>query len=223
MRPRGFRRLSCTRFSIVLGAVTAFIVLLSHYYNRSVDQDRLDNSFVRSLNYGDENKAWSLLLDGASPNAYLTIPSQHIGVWQRLKLMFGGRDASARGSSALMIASGQEMRHMVAALLERGADVHARTSDGETALSSACRQPDADIVKSLLENHSDPNTFDIEGATPLHMAVAYCNASVVHALLDGGADPRALDRLGKTPVKWATEYGCGRDVFEILAKYSDHP
>ena len=64
-------------------------------------------------------------------------------------------------------------------LLERGADVNARTEQG---------------------NH------DLEGGTPLHTAADYGRVEVVRVLLEHGANVGAEDNKGRTPLHDAAEY-----------------
>ena len=100
---------------------------------------------------------------------------------------------------------------VTAALIEAGADIHARQEDGPTPLHDAAT---AEVVALLLAAGADtearatywgwrqPNGRDM---TPLHVAAKRGNAAVFMALLEAGADSTALDIEGKTPLDHARE------------------
>ena len=83
-------------------------------------------------------------------------------------------------------------------LLEKGADVNARASNGHTALHYASAYGLIDIVKSLLDNGASVN-FDVKdsaegddpGCTPLLYAAENGQLAVVKLLLEKGADVNA--------------------------------
>lgn len=93
---------------------------------------------------------------------------------------------------------------IVAAVLDAGADIHARDRFGETALhrvadlrrgegASAAR-----IATSLIERGALVDARNRDAVTPLHQAVRARNLAVMEVLLDRGADANAADRRGST-------------------------
>src|SRR5262249_44301090 len=77
----------------------------------------------------------------------------------------------------------------VKALLEKGADVNARTAYGVTALGFAADKGHLEVVKLLLERKADINVKDnFYQATPLTWALMRNHAAVVKALLEAGAE-----------------------------------
>jgi ankyrin repeat protein len=79
-------------------------------------------------------------------------------------------------------------------LLERGADVNARNSDGSTALIVALGLGDVrlETIRMLLDNNADPNLKDDSGATPLNGARGRQLTDITKLLVNRGAkDPFA--------------------------------
>ncbi|KAF9228826.1 ankyrin, partial [Gyrodon lividus] len=75
-------------------------------------------------------------------------------------------------------------------LIDRGADVHALTSDGDSVLHIVMKDWDEDeclrIVKVLVDAGCDPSVYNFDGKTPLHIAAAEGHVSVVAYLLSIG-------------------------------------
>jgi ankyrin repeat protein len=59
------------------------------------------------------------------------------------------------------------------ALLEKGADVQAKNSDGRTPLLWACEKGLAEVALSLLEKGADAQAKNSDGVTPLLWAGIY--------------------------------------------------
>ena len=135
----------------------------------------------------------------------------------------------AFGATALVIAAATGRADAVKALLEAGADVDAKTSDGTTALivaaygmfktppetpKAAARGGHADTVKALLEAGADVDAKTSNGTTALIAAADFADA--VKMLLEAGADVDAKDEpLGETALMWAVGLG-DADAFKAL-------
>lgn len=107
-----------------------------------------------------------------------------------------GADVNAKetwnGQTALMWAAADGDSAMVTALLELGADLHAKSNAGTTPFFFAVRKGDLRSVQAMITAGADVNekrSGDL--ATPLLVAVINGRADLVDLLLDKGADPNA--------------------------------
>ncbi|MCJ1231794.1 hypothetical protein MMC12_008473 [Toensbergia leucococca] len=83
-------------------------------------------------------------------------------------------------------------------LLEKGADVNARTTDEATALHRAVQAGRQAIVKLLLEWGAKTDVKDSEGRVPLHYVTNWGQVPVTQLLLDYGADIEATNMSDQT-------------------------
>ena len=87
-------------------------------------------------------------------------------------------------------------------LIAHGANVEARTLDGQTLLHFASMHATGflHVARDLLERGADVNatTFSC-GKTPLHFAARYADTNFVRLLLSHGACTTTMDRDGRTP------------------------
>ena len=90
-------------------------------------------------------------------------------------------------------------------LLDSGADVNVRDTDGISPLHlAASNNENPEIIKALIEAGADANARNVNGFTPLHFAAGHNkNPDVITALLKGNADGTARDINGNTPFQYA--------------------
>src|SRR4051812_39389501 len=118
----------------------------------------------------------------------------HLAVWfERLDvvshLLELGVDPNAQaeaGERPLHFAALKGFEKIGALLVDRGADVNAKTTEGKTDMFMT----------------SPP----VVGETPLHLAAAYGHAGFVKLLLGWGADKNAVDHAGQTARHWAARH-----------------
>ncbi|CAL4069542.1 unnamed protein product, partial [Meganyctiphanes norvegica] len=88
----------------------------------------------------------------------------------------------------------------VTTMIEAGADVNYRSSDGrdgETPLWVASKQNNSEIVQILLANNADVNKIGKDGQTPINIASENGHSKIVQLLLANNADVNKEDKYGK--------------------------
>ncbi|WP_158299453.1 ankyrin repeat domain-containing protein [Paenibacillus antri] len=102
-------------------------------------------------------------------------------------------------------------------LIERGADVNARSTNGMSnmPIHAASAGSRTNLVALLLEKGADPNVRQSGGWTPIHQAADRCDAEMVRLLLRYGADPDAAQDDGRTARSIAREKGY-TEVLDVL-------
>lgn len=103
----------------------------------------------------------------------------------------------------------------LALLLEKGADLEAKTIDGQTPLVLGIQAENAETVKHLLEQGADLESRDTNGQTPLIVAVQRHGLETLTLLLDSGALLEARDRHGQTALMVAARKS-GPSTLQLL-------
>lgn len=88
--------------------------------------------------------------------------------------------------------------YVVRLLVEKGADVNAKTLSG-------------------LETGAFMRDVRTKGETPLHRAAAYANANTISYLIENGADKEARDANGDSPLSWASEHLRPGNILSLLS------
>jgi uncharacterized protein len=106
-----------------------------------------------------------------------------------------------QGQTALMTAVAHRHADMAALLLERKADVAARSKTGFTAMLFAAREGDVRIGERLHAAGAGVNESARDGSTPLLVAIVKGHEEFATWLLNRGADPNASG-TGYTALHW---------------------
>ena len=107
------------------------------------------------------------------------------------------------GQTALMWATANKSPALVQLLLDRGADVHARSKGGFTPLLFAAQQGDVESGRILMQRADVNQRSDKDRKTALIIATASGNRDIAELLLDKGADPNLADESGFTALRSA--------------------
>ena len=105
--------------------------------------------------------------------------------------------------SALMWAASERHSHVAARLVERGADIRARSTGGYTPLLFAARVGDLESAKMLVAAGADANDKTPDQTSALVVAVVRGHTALAIHLLEHGADPNA-SVPGYTALHWAS-------------------
>lgn len=116
---------------------------------------------------------------------------------------------SADGWTPLHLAAHFGRRAAAEALLARGADVRARSTNGmaNTALHAALAGRHRDVVELLLARGADVNARQRGGYTALHAAAQHGDAVLTKLLVARGAEPALATDDGQTALALATAKG----------------
>jgi ankyrin repeat protein len=124
----------------------------------------------------------------------------------------------ATDQTALSYAIENGNREMVRTLLGAGADINARSRDGQTAIMSLNRTANLDLVRDLLAAGADVNVRDRRGETPLLSAATSSSFAVIQELISYGAGMDAKNNEGTTVLMRAAE-NSDPQVAKLLLKF----
>ncbi|MBA3014837.1 MAG: ankyrin repeat domain-containing protein [Proteobacteria bacterium] len=134
----------------------------------------------------------------------------------------GASDIEAKNEfekTPLMVAAGEGNAELVKELLDKGADVNAKTDTlGRTAMIIAARYGQSEVVDILLRAGADVNVQTTMGCTALLHASAHGHSEVVGTLLSNNAETDAQTTKGYTPLMEATKEGHS-EIVKMLLKH----
>jgi ankyrin repeat protein len=153
-----------------------------------------------------------------------------------LLLLERGANPETRSSldqTALCMASSRGHTEVVRSLIDRGADLNAKSDDWMdlvgpvwwTPLHAAIYKKHRDIVLLLLEGGADTETRSNRGETALYLASSCGRTEIMRLLFSHGADPNA--RVGTCYVGWTPLHAAshrGRpEVARMLVEHGANP
>ena len=158
------------------------VALLKQHVDPNARLDQWgDNALVHAVRHGNIEMTRTLLDVGADP------------------------DLKGRGITPLGIAALRGDARIVHMLLQAGAHIDFKSSDGNTPIVAATIMHRADVVRELLAYRPDMTIWNREGRTALGIAVQDGEQAIVDDMLKAGTDPNLLDRNGNRPLYWSGE------------------
>ncbi|CAG9559103.1 unnamed protein product [Danaus chrysippus] len=124
---------------------------------------------------------------------------------------------NSEGDTAVSLALSEGHKHLVAPLIEGGADPNIRNGKGFTLLHQAIVEEDSRTSIYLLDHGADMNALTDAGETPLQLAIHCRLGLVVEALCVRGVDMSRLDAHGVPPL-WAALDSGQEEVASILVR-----
>jgi len=117
------------------------------------------------------------------------------------------------GFTPLLAATSKQNKEMVLYLLEKGANVNAKSRSGGTPLKIAARGNNPEILKIIIKNGADLKEW-----YPIFLAISHNKIKNVEILLDAGVDVNIMDPNGYTPLSCAAA-SCNVEITKLVLKY----
>ena len=115
-----------------------------------------------------------------------------------------GRDVNQRldgdKKTALHIAGKEDLLEAAKWLINKGADLDAKTTFGEPPLHWAADEDSVDVARLFINRGAKVNAIDVYGWTPLANAAIRNKLKVAQLLIDNGADKNIEDNYGEKPI-----------------------
>ena len=188
--------------------------------NVNVANDYGVTPFLLACINGSSSMVRGLLQAGADPNTTrqtgesAIMTASRTGNLEAVKTLLAyepdlNRQENRRGQTALMWAIEQGHPQVAKLLIERGADVNARSKRGFTPLLFAAQQNDLDSVEALLAAGAKLDGLTPEWGSALVAAAARGHEDLAIFLLEKGADPNAADSDQIAVLHYAMLQGLG--------------
>ena len=126
------------------------------------------------------------------------------GIFDYIKSKIGNINGKKVSDLVEAIATNQS-NEIITKLIDEGADVNSRNSNGQTPLILATWKNNTKLSVLLVEKGADVNARNNNGRTPLLWATYKNNTELSVLLVEKGADVNAKDNDGQTPLYWATK------------------
>jgi ankyrin repeat protein len=119
-----------------------------------------------------------------------------------------------------VIESSKEDKYLVLKkMIDMGADLNIRDSNGWTALHYSAQYGDFEAVTILIQSKAEIDAYSNNHRTALHLAANKNFPKIVKFLLENGSDPNFKDHLGCPPSHLASKSG-NTECLKILLKFN---
>nr|WP_235596798.1 ankyrin repeat domain-containing protein [Leptospira alstonii] len=129
----------------------------------------------------------------------------------------GGRDNW--GNTPLHIAVKEARFPIIDFLLDRGADIHSKNTEGYTPVFKIPwgRKEGLEILQLLQKRGANLRDASNTGVSLLHYAALNDNVPIIQYLLQNNLDPNSLTEERETPLHWASHENCVKSTKVLLA------
>uniref|UniRef100_A0A8P4GCD3 Ankyrin 1, erythrocytic b n=1 Tax=Dicentrarchus labrax TaxID=13489 RepID=A0A8P4GCD3_DICLA len=165
-----------------------------------------------------ENMSVAQLLLNRGANVNFT-PKVSLSQLQGLRGTMNVVQTLCNGITPLHIASRRGNVMMVRLLLDRGAQIDAKTKNGLSPIHMAAQGDHMDCVRQLLQYNAEIDDITLDHLTPLHVAAHCGHHRMAKVLLDKGAKANARALNGFTPLHIACKKNHMRSM-DLLLKHS---
>ncbi|KAH7173727.1 ankyrin repeat-containing domain protein [Fusarium flagelliforme] len=177
--------------------------------------------FLRSHKFDPENrlKDRGHAIHAAIIEKRVYIAIELLNLYPKDCLEVRSRTGSKNWRTPLHNASENERTVVVKSLLDKGADVNARSFRKLTPLIFATEARNLEIVKLLVEKGADVNLQTDQKTSErsaLHVAANIESPDFILTLLVNGADPKLVNTTGNTPLHLAVRSGCASAAALLL-------
>ena len=124
-------------------------------------------------------------------------------------------------NSSLISAVYSNQPSMVALLLQNGALINSRDSQGDTPLIAAAKTGNAAIFDLVMENGADKNLLDASGRSPFVLACQAGHILLVNAFIQAGTDVNSSSTHSLTPLMFAAANGQAAVVDLLLSNHAN--
>ncbi|MCE7873811.1 ankyrin repeat domain-containing protein [bacterium CPR1] len=122
-----------------------------------------------------------------------------------------------RGLCSPPLGKADEWLELARLLLERGAQVNARSINQWTPLHYAAEANNPGMITLLISRGAEPNAVDSDGNTPLHLAVLRVCPLSVESLLQSGCSREVRSHQGATPLDLARQCQLSGRILQMLS------
>jgi ankyrin repeat protein len=183
---------------LILVVAVVMTGLMPLIIRHSILQAEQNQQLLSAVRHHDVEAARLSLSRGADINAQDS-PHSRLSFWEALKQIFAfNQKPKVVYPSALIIAVEQDNAEMATLLLEKGADVEQKDSQGRTALRMAAGTGKIQMADLLITHKAQVNSADHNGMTVLMAAAEDESPQMLTLLCSAGADVNARDNTGKT-------------------------
>ena len=181
-------------------------LLKSHGARTQKEQDKLDSDFISAVKSDDINEAKYLISQGANIEGVI---STEIGDTSPLQYALWSKDVNDIEMAKLLV--------------ENGADVNARDSNGETALMRAASKGNIEFIELLISKGADVNAKENTNGHSVLMYAVSTEGDIesVTVLVKNGADVNARNYDGVTALMGAVFDGNIEAVSALIRNGAD--